>query len=207
MTRHNPLTAAADDIPIGVPFAAVGVLVARRQPGNAIGWLMISTAMCALLYADAGFYAVFDYRLGHGLPFGPAAVLLYQGWLPTIASVPLVILLFPDGRLPSPRWRWVLWSYLGLVCVYLAVLTAQAAAVILAGRIQVDSNGQLTVFDRSSGWLSDVRDLLLVGFIAFWLLFVGYQALSWRRSSGERRQQLKWQALEPAHASVWIKQP
>jgi two-component system, NarL family, sensor kinase len=103
ITRHNPLTAGGDVVAIALPFEAVGVLVARRQPGNAIGWLMISTAVWALLGADAGFYAVFDYRLGHGWPFGPVALLLNQAWLPTIASLPLVILLFPDGRLPSRR--------------------------------------------------------------------------------------------------------
>jgi hypothetical protein len=42
------------------------------------------------------------------LPLGPAALLLYQAWLPAVALFPLAILLFPDGRLPSPRWRWVL---------------------------------------------------------------------------------------------------
>ncbi|MDQ2815729.1 MAG: hypothetical protein M3Z75_28760 [Actinomycetota bacterium] len=153
---------------------------------------MIATAIFALLSYDAGLYAVYDYRMGHSLPFGPVAVLLYQAWLPTVASLPLVILLFPDGRLPSPRWRWVLWSYLGLICLYLTVLTVRAAAVIGAGRIRVDALGQLTVFDQSSGRLADVRDLLLAGLIAFWLSFVGYQVLSWRRSAGERRQQLKW---------------
>jgi hypothetical protein len=56
----------------------------------------------------------------------------------------------------------------------------------------VDSNGQLTVFDHSSGWLANVEILLLVVFVAFWLAFVARQALSWRRTSGERRQQLKW---------------
>ena len=192
ITRQNPLTAGGDVVAIAVPFAAVGVLVARRQPGNVIGWLMISTAVWALLGADAGFYAVFDYRLGHGWPFGPVALLLNQAWLPTIASLPLVILLFPDGRLPSPRWRWVLWSYLGLCCAFLTTLTAQAASVILGGRIQVDSGGQLTVFDRSSGWSYYAQTPVLIAFIAFWLLFVVRQALSWRRSSGERRQQLKW---------------
>jgi hypothetical protein len=86
----------------------------------------------------------------------------------------------------------VLCSYLALCCAFLAALTAQAASVILGGRIQVDSDGQLTVFDRSSGWSCYAQTPVLIALIAFWLLFVVRQALSWRRSSGERRQQLKW---------------
>jgi hypothetical protein len=192
ITHHIALTATGEQIAITMSFAAVGVIVARHQPGNAIGWLMISPALCALLGFDAGLYAVLDYRLGYSLPFGPVALLLYQAWLPTYVLFPLVILLFPDGRLPSPRWRWVLWSYLGVCCAFLAVLTAQAATVMVAGRIQVDSNGQLTVFDGSSGWSYYSQTPILAAFVVFWLSFVAYQVLSWRRSSGQRRQQLKW---------------
>jgi hypothetical protein len=192
LTHHNGWTVTGEQIAITVSFAAVGVLVARRQPGNAIGWLMISPAVCALLGFDAGLYAVLDYRLGYSLPLGPVALLLYQAWLPTYVLFPLVILLFPDGRLPSPRWRWVLWSYLGLCCAFLAVLTAQAATVMVAGPIRVDLNGQLTVFDGSSGWSYYAQTPLLIAFIVFWLSFVACQVLSWRRSSGQRRQQLKW---------------
>jgi hypothetical protein len=186
------LLASGEGVALTAPFAAVGVLVARRQPGNVIGWLMISPAVFYLLGTDAGLYAVIDYRLRHGLPFGPVALLLYQAWLPIVAMFPLVILLFPDGRLPSRRWRWVLWSYIALGCGFLALLTAEASSVILARHIQVDSNGQLTVFDHSSGWLADVQILLLVVFVAFWLAFVARRALSWQRASGEQRQQLKW---------------
>lgn len=188
---HNLLT-PVETIAITTPFAAIGVLVARRQPGNVIGWLMIIPALSYLLGTDAGLYAVICYRLGHVLPFGPVTLLLYQAWLPLVALFPLVILLFPDGRLPSPRWRWALWPYIGLCCAFLAMITTEASSVILAGRIQVDSNGQLTVFDHPSGWMSDVEPLLLAVFVAFWLAFVARQALSWRRASGERRQQLKW---------------
>ena len=189
---HHASTVTGEQIAITASFAAVGVLVARRQPGNAIGWLMISPAVCALLGIDVGLYAVLDYRLGYRLPFGPVALLLYQAWLPTYVLFPLVILLFPDGRLPSPRWRWVLWSYLGLCSAFLALLTAQAVTVMVAGHIQVDANGQLTVFDGSSRWSYDAQSPVLVAFIVFWLSFVAHQVLSWRRSSGQRRQQLKW---------------
>jgi hypothetical protein len=142
VAHHNPLAEAGEGIAIVVPFAAIGVLVARRQPGNVCGWLMISPAVFYLLGTAAGLYGVIDYRLGHRLPFGPAALLVYQAWLPTVVLFPLMILLFPDGRLPSRRWRWVLYGYVGLCCAFLAMLTAQAVSVILAGRIQVASNGQ-----------------------------------------------------------------
>ena len=175
-----------------MPFAAVGVIVARRQPGQRHRLADDQPGRVFLLGTDAGLYAVIDYRFRHGLPFGPVALLLYQAWLPMVAMFPLVILLFPDGRLPSPRWRWVLWSYIGVSCGFLALLTAKASSVILAGHIQVDSNGQLTVFDHSSGWLADLQTPLLAVFVAFWLAFAARQALSRRRASGERRQQLKW---------------
>ena len=193
--RHSPLTSGegiAFTVPFTVPFAAVGVLVARRQPGNVIGWLMISPAVSYLLGADAGLYAVIDYRLGYGLPFGQVALLVYQAWFPMLAVFPLVILLFPDGRLASPRWRRVLWSYIGLCCGFLALLMAETSSVILAGHIQVDSNGLLTVFNHHSGWLTDTQAPILAAFMSFWLSFIACQALSWRRSSGAQREQLKW---------------
>jgi hypothetical protein len=70
---HHASTITGEQVAITVSFAAVGVLVARRQPGNAIGWLMISPAVCALLGIDVGLYAVLDYRLGYRLPFGPGS--------------------------------------------------------------------------------------------------------------------------------------
>ncbi len=53
------------------------------------------------------------YRLGDtGLPLGPLAAFLAPNWIPLIALLPLPIALFPDGRLPSRRWRTTLWAYL-----------------------------------------------------------------------------------------------
>src|SRR5271169_1065471 len=94
-------------------FALPGVVVARRQPGNPIGWILIGLGVDAAIYTDAGRYTVFDYHFHHGdLPFGPAAALVASGlWTMLFLVLPLVILLFPDGRLPR-RWRMVLWAYL-----------------------------------------------------------------------------------------------
>jgi hypothetical protein len=85
-------------------FGGVGVVVARRQPHNPIGWILLGLVVLLALGGVAGFYAVLSYRLGHrGLPFGPVAVVLSNTvWLPALALSPLIILLFPDGRLPGP---------------------------------------------------------------------------------------------------------
>ncbi len=112
LARQNVLANSAL-LAISLPMCAVGLIVARRQPGNPIGWLLLVIPAAVLLGLDAGPYAWLVYRMGYRLPFGPAAVLLENAyWAVLTIALPLVFLLFPDGVLPSPRWRWVLWSYL-----------------------------------------------------------------------------------------------
>ena len=65
---------------IGVPCAAVGVLVARRQPRNPIGWLFLVIAVGLFLGTDGGDYGYLDYRLGHHLPLASVGVVLEQVW-------------------------------------------------------------------------------------------------------------------------------
>jgi hypothetical protein len=49
---------------IGIPCAGVGVVVARRQPGNPLGWLFLAIALCLFVANDGGDYSYFVYRLG-----------------------------------------------------------------------------------------------------------------------------------------------
>jgi hypothetical protein len=106
----------------------------------------------------------------------------------------VVILLFPDGRLPSRFWRW----NLRVFCVVYAVLQAATAVAtadaIAAHPIRVNSNGGLSALDTPAGWYNLVQSPAIVVLIVLSLCFVGRQALSWRRASSERRQQLKWLA-------------
>jgi two-component system, NarL family, sensor kinase len=102
--RQNPLaTSGPPDIVVCLSFAVVGLVVAWYRPGNPIGWLMLVLSVSILFYIDAGFYDVIGYRSGHRLPFAPVVLFLYQIQQPVLGLLPLVILLFPDGRLPSPR--------------------------------------------------------------------------------------------------------
>ena len=177
-----------------LPIAAVGFMVAWHRPRNPIGWLLIVTAAGALLTVDGQLYAWLVYRLGHQLPFGPAALLLAFAWLTNFVTLPLAILLFPDGVLPA-RWRWVLWAYVAVsgflvVSEYIAVVSVMAAH-----DVRIDVSGGLAALDSRAGgtaWLSPVRAVIFPILVVFWLSFIARLLLSWRHASIERRQQLKW---------------
>jgi hypothetical protein len=188
MTHQNVLVNGGQNIAVAVLFSAVGLVVIRRQPRNAIGWILLTApAGLQLLPADAASYALLAYRLGHRLPFGAVALLLEYSWAPASVLLGLAILLFPDGRLPSPRWRPVLWSYLAVVGCYVGGTYAVAATAVAARHVRVDSGGGLTAISSATFYW-----LVFPVLAAFLLSFVAAQVLSWRRSSGERRQQLKW---------------
>ena len=172
---------------LGVLVAALGLLIARRQPGNRIGLLLTGFGALLVFYEDAARYSVADYAVHHGtLPLGfPAVVIASELWSGLFLVPPLIILLFPDGTLP-PRWRTVSRAYL-------AVCSLGSGAWQMQGtRIAVQGNGQLVGNPGPSGVLGFV---LLTAFLAvpvFWASFVTRQILSWRRATGERRAQLKW---------------
>jgi hypothetical protein len=175
--------------------AAVGVIVAWRQPGNPMGWVLLAVMGCVAVENDASFYSVADYRLHHGaLPLGWVAVLLQPAWAPAIVLLGLAVLLFPDGRPPSPRWRWVLVVYVAVGSVWMAGALIVAATAIIGHDIRVDASGNLLTIEqggRTAWW--NALELVAVAVLGIcWLASLASQVVRWRRSSGERRQQLKW---------------
>jgi hypothetical protein len=181
---------------LGPAFGLVGFLVAWRRPGNPLGWLLLGAVGFLILSSDAGLYAVAAYRVpGSHLPFGWVAVLLQPGWAPAIALFGLSVLLFPDGRLPSRRWRWALWAYVSVAALWTAGVFVISVQVIAAHQIRVDSSGNLLALDHPAGpyaWWGHVQQVFFPVLGACWLASVIGQVISYRRSSGERRLQLKW---------------
>jgi hypothetical protein len=179
---------------IGVPCAGIGILVARRQPGNPLGWLFLVTAIFLFLATDGGDYSRLVYRLGHHLPFGLVGLATDPLWPAGLALFLVVILLFPDGRTSSRFWRWALRAYGALYAALLAELGVATAAALAAHPVRVDSSGGPSAVDNPVGWSATVEHSLLLALLAFSFCFIGYQVQSWRRSAGERRQQVKWLA-------------
>jgi len=110
--------------------AAVGLVVARRQPRNPIGWLLLGWALLVPVVGVALLYSVLDYRIHHGaLPAGQVAVVAQAAAFLVAAASGLAVLLFPDGALPSRWWRGAALAFL-VCCALFAVhqFVDQAAA-------------------------------------------------------------------------------
>lgn len=182
---------------IAMIFAGVGVVVARQQPENRIGWLLIVAGSFLILASDVSAYLVLDYRIaGGGLPLGPVVVVstAVDAVVPFLLF-PIVILLFPDGRLPSPSWRWTLQAYLVLAGAGMCLAVAATTFGIVGHTIQIDQGGNLVTSTRPGtlgAVLNQLDDILFGVMVLFWLAWLVRIVVSLRHAVGDRRQQLKW---------------
>jgi hypothetical protein len=178
------------------PFGVVGFVVAWRKPRNSLGWCLLGLVVAGALSDDGSLYAIADYRVRHGtLPLGWVAMLAQPSWAVLVVLIGLSVLIFPDGALPSPRLRWVLWLYLAIGLAWMVSAYVITVNAILRHAIRVDSGGNLLALDNGSsspGWWNVLSNVLLVGVAVSAVVSLAAQVVSYRRSSGERRQQLKW---------------
>ena len=162
---------------VGASYLTVGALVASRRPGNAVGWLLSSVGLATALGLFNDTYV--HYAKAMDLAGAEAAGYLYA-INPGVLLAIFVPMLFPDGRLPSRRWRPVLWiaSVGVLLYAFDAALEpggADPLGVELPGRVY--------------GVLVDVsRVSLVVGIIGAAASVV----LRLWRARGQERQQIKW---------------
>jgi hypothetical protein len=175
-----------------IPFGVVGAIVARKQPFNPVGSVLLWLALTVVLCSDAGEYAMLRYHDGDGwLPLGRVAVFLAPGgWFWLVVLLPLPLALFPDARL-TRRWRVLLWSYLVFAAVVVGDIIWEDVNGIGARRIQVDGSGQLAKFSAATG-TSTVDAVTIAVYVAFFLAWIARLGVGYRRSGGDYRQQLKW---------------
>ncbi len=183
-------------LPLG--WAVVGGLVALREPANAIGWLLLVAALAFGLQGLAEAY------LTAGADGGLAsAAAWYDGWAWYVwffSAGLLLPLLFPNGRLPSPRWRVVL-------VVDLAALTLCIAGQAFApGALDVDGPHDIANPLGLHGWVADMTAVSAGVGSALAVLGLVLGAASFvvrlRRSNGRERRQLKVLALVVVSAAA-----
>ena len=176
---------------MSLAFPVTGILVARELPRNAVGWVMIAVGLVVSaplsVYADYGLV----YHPGSLPAADVAAALTAANWAPALGLVgTYLILLFPDGHLPSPRWRPVGWfAGFAIAWVYL-LITLMAKELGESGYPGVDN--PLTV-----AAVRDLAPVLLPTIVVLPISFVLCAAglvVRFRRSTGVERLQLKWLA-------------
>ena len=172
-----------------VPAVAVGTLLAARRPRNPIGWILLTIFLLAA--APVNDYAVLDYRMHHGtLPFGWVAVALGSGWPILLVLIAILLWVFPDGQLPSGRWRRV--SVVLVASGVVLGLAASAKGVVAIARHDVRINASGNLASPSTDALAALSTVLILGLLASGLTWLVVQVPRYRRSGGERREQLKW---------------
>ena len=182
------------DLLISVPvvaFPIVGALIASRRPRNPIGWICLADGFLWTLLIMVDYYGVYGLARPGTVPFPVVIYALSQWlWVPTVGLLAIyLVLLFPDGRLPSRRWRPLAWLS-GTVIALVSVAEGLAPVPLPElGRVRnpFGLEGQ--------PWVADAANAILVLFLLCILASVLSLILRYRRSRGEERQQIKWIAF------------
>jgi hypothetical protein len=169
-----------EGLTVGIAFLAlstVGTLIVLRR-GNPVGWLLLLDGLFVWL-SVAGFMWAITGR--------PGAVIgqwfAVWGWNAGLASIPLVFLLYPTGRSPSPGWRWVV----------AATAAAGGVLVVLSafGQVEPDFTNPLAVPELVEVGLA-IGPALLMGLLVFGAVSVISLIVRFKRSDGLERRQIGW---------------
>jgi hypothetical protein len=182
-------------------FVFMGSLVMTRVPGHRVGWVLTANGM--LLIASGLAQSIAD--TGHVFA-GAIGGAMWLGWFITVG---FLILWFPTGRVPSPRWRWVEW--IGwLVVAFVAVTYTFAERLCAQGadnqcEVWVDNPiGIPGVPNPEYSSVSTAGFMIMVVFLA---LAAGSLVVRLFKAKGVERQQLKWLTLVAVLFVVWLLLP
>ena len=175
-------------------FSTVGALIAARQPGNAIGWVFIGTGLAWAVLGAADGYAAYALSTGGEASLAARAADWVNIWFygPGIfVPVTLLLLLFPDGRVPSPRWRPVLWlAVFGNAGVFIASAFDPSTETIDARFLTSNPFG-VQALDPV---LSAIVPLAYVAAIVAVIAAPVAMVMRFRGAHGDERRQLQWLA-------------
>lgn len=178
---------------VPVLYALVGALIASRQPRNLIGLVMLLPGLSFAFFLDA----VAPYTSGQFPP--PAAhsilflVLLWFSnwdWLLLVLPIMIIMLLFPTGRLLSPRWKWVV--YLGLLIVSGLVFLITFSQELAPNVEPIPWSVPNPIGFLKPEWSDAITGPFLVFFPVWIILCAVSLFLRFRRARGVEREQIKW---------------
>ena len=171
-----------------IGYSTVGAVIAPRTlPHNPIGWIFCVAGLLFALTHFSAEYAIYTLLAAPGspLPGGEAAAWLTSWlWVPINGSVMLMVLLFPDGRLPSTGWRWFAWLSVLLMLVGALLSAISPGPIIALGPI----HNPLALIES----LPNVYKIVERVVNALMLVAVISLFIRLRRAGELERQQIKW---------------
>jgi signal transduction histidine kinase len=189
-----------------IAFPLIGALIVSRRPDNPIGWILCAAGLSFALGSLSGEYATYALVTKPGsLPAG--ALMAWLGtwiWPPGIILVlTFLLLLFPDGQLPSRRWRPVAW--LGALALAITVIPVALTAWRIRGPILTNIGESAPEAASSSFKLA--YNIQVAGVLLMFVLGIASAAslvIRFRRATGDERAQLKWFAYAGAFLVVAV---
>jgi hypothetical protein len=172
-------------------FPLVGAMIVSRRPHNPIGWILLAEGMLWTFLGMIGTYGIYGLGRPGSVAFPVAVYALGQWlWVPAVGLLAIyLILLFPDGRLPSRRWRPLAWLS------GVAILLGSASSGLSPGPIAELGGVRNPYGLEGQPWVANAAKATLVVFLLCILASVLSLILRYRRSRGEERQQIKWIAF------------
>ena len=176
--------------PLLLAFAAVGAIVAGHRPANPIGWLFLAEGLGFAVGVATDTFARHAIRAGAA----PSSV-AWADWLGSILGelgflFVLAVLLFPDGRLPSPRWRVVAW--LIVAGEALLVLTAVTSSAALRAEVSAVRISPVRLIPDSVAY--PVVNVVETAFLPLAVAAAVGLAMRYRGAHPDVRHQIKWVA-------------
>jgi signal transduction histidine kinase len=195
------------DITQRLGFLAIGVVglaIARRKPENAVGWLYLGLWLAVgVIFAFGSEYGYWATVKNPGAPGGTFAVWLGNwSWVPIFGVLlTWTFLIFPDGHLPSPRWRRVAWASVIVTVLWSIAFALENHDYTDAANRSVPNpytiRSMIPFFDAARQWLALAFMLLVAASIASLIV-------RFRRSHGDERQQVKWLILAASILLVFL---
>lgn len=172
---------------VGLP--AVGAFILVRRPGNGIGAVTLAIAVCAAASAGADIIA----RAGW-LPADLLAMVSQLAFVPVFILLPLLILLFPSGRMPSRAWMLATWAAAAVAALLLVWMAVRPVSYSFDNVVFYENKLGIPALADADPVVLTIAQLALTGFGAAALI---QAVLSYRRASPLERLQVKW-LLVPA---------
>ena len=179
-------------------FPLVGALVASRRPRNWVGWIMLTDGLLWTFGTVLDSYRVYGLARPGSVPFlVPVYALSQWLWVPGVGLFAVyLILLFPDGRLPSRRWRPLTW-FSGAVMALLS-----AGIVLYPGPLEGFEGVRNPFGLEQFPWIIDAFPVVLPLLPLCILASAVSLVLRYRRAGGEVREQIKWVAFAALFVGV-----